>query len=123
MIQSVAESMIGKVDAVYVPTDNLMAEAMATVTMVTNANGLPCIVGEEGMVENGGLATYGLSYYNLGQMAGEMAADVLEGADISTMAVKKVAAEDCTLCINTTAAADLQVTIPDDLRSKATIIE
>ncbi len=123
MIQSVVESMIGKVDAVYVPTDNLMAEAMATVTMVTNANGLPCIVGEEGMVENGGLATYGLSYYNLGQMAGEMAADVLEGADISTMAVKKVAAEDCTLCINTTAAADLQVTIPDDLRSKATIIE
>lgn len=123
MIQSVAESMIGKVDAVYIPTDNLMAEAMATVTMITNANGLPCIVGEEGMVENGGLATYGLSYYNLGRMAGEMAADVLEGADISAMAVKRVAAEDCTLCINMTAAADLQVTIPEDLSAKATIIE
>ena len=123
MIQSVAESMIGKVDAVYIPTDNLLAEAMATVSMITNANGLPCIVGEAGMVENGGLATYGLSYYNLGRMAGEMAADVLEGADIRTMAVKKVAAEDCTLCINTTAAADLQVTVSDDLLAKATIVE
>ena len=123
MIQSVTESMIGKVDAVYVPTDNLLAEAMATVTMITNANGLPCIVGEEGMVENGGLGTYGLSYYNLGRMAGEMAADVLEGADISTLAVQRVAAEDCTLCINTTAAADLEVTIPEELLSKATIVE
>ena len=52
-----------------------------------------------------------------------MAADVLEGADIRTMAVKKVAAEDCTLCINTTAAADLQVTVSDDLLAKATIVE
>ena len=57
--------MIGKYDAVYIPTDNMLAEGMATVAQVTNANGLPCIVGEEGMVSNGGLATYGLDYYNL----------------------------------------------------------
>lgn len=58
---------IGKVDAVYIPTDNLLAEGMSTVTMITNANNLPCIVGEEGMVTNGGLATYGIDYYALGQ--------------------------------------------------------
>lgn len=123
MIQSVAESMIGKVDAVYIPTDNLLAEAMKTVTGVTNENGLPCIVGEEGMVENGGLATYGLSYYNLGRMAGEMAANVLEGGDIGTMAVQNVAAADCTLCINTQAAEDLGITIPEELLAQAAIIE
>ena len=122
-IQAVTESMIGKVDAVYVPTDNLLAEGMSTVTMVTNANNLPCIVGEEGMVQNGGLATYGLSYYNLGRLAGEMAAKVLEGAKIGEQPVAYLAASDCTLCTNTTAAADLGITIPEDLLSQATIIE
>lgn len=112
MIQSVAESMIGKVDAVYIPTDNLLAEAMATVTMVTNANGLPCIVGEEGMVENGGLATYGIDYYVLGQMAGEMAVQILQdGADISSMPVQYISASDCTLAVNSDAASELGVSL------------
>ncbi len=122
-IQAVTESMIGKVDVVYIPTDNLLAEGMSTVSMVTNANNLPCIVGEEGMVQNGGLATYGLSYYNLGRLAGEMAAKVLEGAQISEQPVAYLAASDCTLCINTTAAAELGITIPEELLSQATIIE
>lgn len=123
MIQSVAESMIGKADAVYIPTDNLLAEGMATVAMVTNANHLPCIVGEEGMVRNGGLATYGLDYYNLGRLAGEMAVKVLEGADISTMPVEYLAAADCTLSINMTAAKDLEITIPEELSEQATLVE
>ena len=123
MIQSVAESMIGKVDAVYIPTDNLLAEGMATVSMVTNANNLPCIVGEEGMVSNGGLATYGLSYYNLGKLAGEMAVEILNGADVSTMPISYLSAEDCTLTVNTTAAADLGITIPEDILANATVVE
>lgn len=112
MIQSVAESMIGKVDAVYIPTDNLLAEAMATVAMVTNANNLPCIVGEENMVVNGGLATYGIDYYPLGRIAGEMAVEILKnGADISTMPIQFISAEDCTLAVNSDAAAELGVSL------------
>ena len=119
MIQSVAESMIGKVDAVYIPTDNLLAEAMATVAMVTNANNLPCIVGEENMVVNGGLATYGIDYYPLGRIAGEMAVEILKnGADISTMPVRYISAEDCTLAVNSDAAAELGVSL-DAVMDKA----
>ena len=73
-IQQVTESIIGKVDALYIPTDNLLAEGMVNVTQITHANNLPTIVGEIGVVENGGLATYGINYYNLGYLAGEMAA-------------------------------------------------
>ena len=123
MIQSVAESMIGKVDAVYIPTDNLLAEGMAAVSMVTNDNNLPCIVGEAGMVENGGLATYGLDYYDLGYMTGQMAVQVLEGADISTMPVGHIPVEECTLTVNTTVAEQLGITIPEDILSQAEVIE
>lgn len=79
MIQQVTESLIGKVDAIYIPTDNLLAEGMSTVAQVANANNLPCIVGEEGMTENGGLGTYGIDYYELGKLAGQQAVAILNG--------------------------------------------
>ncbi|NCB34256.1 MAG: ABC transporter substrate-binding protein [Erysipelotrichia bacterium] len=121
-IQSVAESMIGKVDAVYIPTDNLLAEGMANVAQVTNANGLPVIVGEEGMCANGGLATYGIDYYNLGFKSGQMAVKILEGADPSGMAIEYLPSEDCRLSINSASADELGIVIPDDIKAKADLI-
>ena len=52
-IQTVVESMIGKVDCIYIPTDNTISSGMATVAMVANENNLPTIVGEEGMIDGG----------------------------------------------------------------------
>lgn len=123
-IQQVTESLIGKVDVIYIPTDNMLAEGMATVTQVANANKLPCIVGEEGMVINGGLATYGINYYNLGYMAGEQAAAILlDGEDIAQMPIGYLSADDCTLSVNTTTAEELGIEIPSDILDKSAKVE
>lgn len=58
-IQQVAESLVGKIDAIYVPTDNLLAEGMASLTQVTNANKIPTIVGEEEWLPMEGLRLMG----------------------------------------------------------------
>lgn len=109
-IQQVVESMVGKVDAIYAPTDNTIAAGMATVAMVANDNGLPVICGEEGMVEAGGLATYGIDYYQLGYMAGEQAVDILvNGADVSTMPIGYLSAEQCALTTNQETADTLGI--------------
>ena len=122
-IQQVTESLIGKVDAIYIPTDNLLAEGMATVAQVANENNLPCIVGESGMVENGGLATYGIDYYNLGYRAGLQAVKILKGeAKPADMAIEYLPAEECELTINEKVAKKLNITIPDDLKSKAKMV-
>ncbi len=122
-IQSVTESLIGKVDAIYIPTDNLLAEGMATVAMVANANHLPIIAGEENMVANGALATYGLDYFEIGKKAGEMAVEILKnGKDVSQMPVAYLSAENCTLAINTTTAEELNITITEDLLKDAKIV-
>lgn len=111
-IQSVVESMVGKVDAIYVPTDNVMAAGMATVAMVANDNNIPAICGEAGMVEAGGLATYGIDYYQLGYMAGEQAIEILtNGADITTMPIGYLPAERCELTVNKTTAETLGIDI------------
>ena len=76
-IQTVVESMIGNVDVIYIPTDNVMAAGMNTISTIANENKIPTIVGEEGMCDNGGYATYGIDYYELGKLAGSLAEDVL----------------------------------------------
>lgn len=109
-IQSVVESMVGKVDAIYAPTDNTIAAGMATVSMIANDNNLPIICGEKGMVEAGGLATYGIDYYKLGYMAGEQAVQILtEGADISKMPIGYLEKEQCELATNEEAAEALGI--------------
>lgn len=78
-VQQTAQSMIGKVDVIYVPTDNIIASAIPVLTKITTPAGIGVITGEEGMLKGGGLATVGVDYYNLGQIAGNMGADILEG--------------------------------------------
>ena len=78
-IQQAAHSLIGKVDAVYVPTDNVMASSMPTLVAVTDEAKLPVICGESDPVRAGGLATLGIDYYKLGEQTGVMAAEILSG--------------------------------------------
>lgn len=111
-IQSVVDSMKGKVDAIYAPTDNKVAEGMATVSMIATEAGLAVITGESGMVDNGGLATYGLSYFNLGKMTGGQAAAIFNGeAETATMPIGYLAAEDCEFSYNQETADALGITI------------
>ncbi|MEG2733087.1 MAG: ABC transporter substrate-binding protein [Clostridium sp.] len=111
-IQTVVESMLGKVDAIYAPTDNMIAAGMATVAMVANENKIPVICGEGGMVEAGGLATYGIDYYQLGYMAGKQAVDILtKGADIKTMPVGYLDSSKCELTVNEETAKTLGIDV------------
>lgn len=111
-IQTVVTSAVGKVDVIYAPTDNMVASAMATVAMVANENGLPTIVGEPGMVKNGGLATYGIDYEQLGYQAGEMAAKILTGeAEPADMAIEYQDASKCVFQVNVDTAEALGIDI------------
>lgn len=100
-IQTVVQSMEGKVDACWIPTDNKLAAGMATVAMIANEIKLPTICGESNMVTEGGLATYGLDYYQLGYLAGEMAVDILKnGKNPADMPIQFLPADKCELAVN-----------------------
>ncbi len=111
-LQTVVTSMVGNVDAIYAPTDNTIAAGMATVGMVAIDNGIPVICGEEGMVDAGGLATYGIDYFQLGYLTGQQAVRVLtEGADISQMPIEYLPADKCNLTVNEDTAAALNIDV------------
>ena len=113
-VQQAAQSVVPKVDALYLPTDNVIASAMPIVAQVANDAKIPVICGEENMVIGGGLATLGLNYYNLGYQTGEMAVRILkDGADISTMPVESQT--DFNYLINGETAQAIGMEIPADL--------
>ena len=98
--------MVGKFDACYAPTDNTIAAGMSTVSMVANENKLPVICGEKGMVDNGGLATYGIDYEALGYKAGKMAVKILKGTfKPADMPIEHLSIKECTLATNEKTAA------------------
>ncbi|HIZ80213.1 MAG TPA: ABC transporter substrate-binding protein [Candidatus Lachnoclostridium stercorigallinarum] len=111
-IQTVVESMVGNVDVIYTPTDNIIAAGMPTVAMIANANGLPTIVGEEGMCTAGGLATYTIDYEELGRIAGEMAVEILtEGTSPADMPIEYYPSDKLRLVVNEDTAAELGVDV------------
>ncbi|MBQ0051656.1 MAG: ABC transporter substrate-binding protein [Treponema sp.] len=111
-IQQVTQSLVGKVDAIYVPTDNMLAAGMANVAMVANEAKLPVICGEDGMVQSGGLATFGINYYELGKQTGRMAVEILkDGKKPAEMPIQYL--EKCDLSVNKETAAKIGVTVPE----------
>ena len=116
-IQQVVQSLVGKVDAIYAPTDNMIAAGIKTVTLVTDPNKIPVIVGESAVVDNGGLATYGIDYYQLGKQTAAQAIKILvEGANPGEMPIEYL--EEVELSINEELAEKIGVTIPEDLLSQ-----
>lgn len=121
-IQQVVESMVNKVDAVYAPTDNMIASGMVTVSMITNSAKLPMIVAEPSLVKNGGLGTYGLNYYNLGKQTAAMAVKVLTGeAKPADMPVEYL--EQTDLVLNQDTIEALGITVPQELLDKAELVK
>lgn len=109
-IQTVVQSMEGKIDACWIPTDNKLAAGMATVAMIANEIKLPVICGESNMVTEGGLATYGLDYYQLGYLAGEMAVDILvNDKNPAEMPIQFLPADKCELAVNEETAKEIGI--------------
>ncbi len=87
-VQQAAQALVEEVDAIYVPTDNNVAAAIALLGQVAAEAKVPVICGEAGMVADGGLATLGIDYYKLGYQTGLMAVRVLKGENPADIAIE-----------------------------------
>ncbi|MEA4897850.1 MAG: ABC transporter substrate-binding protein [Christensenellaceae bacterium] len=113
-VQQAVLAVASECDAIYLPTDNVFASAMPVVHAVSVDAKLPVICGEENMVLGGALATLGINYESLGYQAGEMAARVLDGADISQMPVET--SNQFSYAVNGEVAEAIGIEVPEDLR-------
>lgn len=116
-IQQAVEAL-GDVDAIYVPTDNMVVSGIASLVQVAEGKQIPVIAAESGTVEGGAVATLGIDYTELGRQTGEMALRILrDGEDPATMPVET--ATEFTYVVNEDAAERQGVTIPEDILAEA----
>lgn len=108
-LTTAAESLVGKVDAFFSPIDNTVASGMVTVAEIAKNNSIPYYVAADTMVADGGLATVGVDYVQLGKQTASMAVEVLEGADPAAMPVQIM--ENYATVVNTETAETLGVDV------------
>lgn len=121
-VKQAAESLIGKVDAFYIITDNTVVSALESVISVADNEDIPLFVGELDSVNAGGFAAYGFSYYDIGYEAGEKAVEILkDGKKPGEIAVDYP--QNLKLVINEKAAKDMGVEIKDDWKADAEFVK
>lgn len=116
-VMQASQSLVGRVDAFYIPTDNTVSSSVESIIKVAEANALPVVVGEAAMVDRGALATIGIDYNKLGKQTAEMALRVLKGEKPQVMPVE--GQKDMDLVLNMKAAQAMKVTVPEEMKAQA----
>ena len=81
-IVTAASSLVGRVDAVFTPTDNAVMAAEVAVAEILNEAGIPHYTGADSFVQAGGFTTCGVNYTELGTYTADMAFDILTGGAV-----------------------------------------
>ncbi len=116
-----SQSLMGKVDAIFVPNDNTIASAMPVLSAEAIKAGIPVYTGADSMVIDGGFATVGIDYKVLGRQVGDMAVRILEGQSISDNHVEVI--NQYSNIINMTTAKALGLELDQETIKDFKIIE
>ncbi len=119
-VMGAAQSLMGRVDAVWVPTDNTVVSAFEAVVKVCEDNQIPVFAADTATVKRGAIGTPGIDYYVLGLEDGKIAARILSGTPPANIPVKKVPMTD--LYLNPAAAERMGVSIPPSVLGRASKI-
>jgi putative ABC transport system substrate-binding protein len=114
------KTLVGRVDAIWVPTDNIVINALEAVIKVCEDNDIPLFGSDTNQVPRGLVASSGINMTDVGRESGRMAAEVLRGKNPGEIPVSKGIMSN--LAVNPTAAERMGVTIPESVMKKATEI-
>lgn len=116
-VQGATRGLIGRVDAIYIPTDNTIVSALEAAVGVAEEAKVPLYSGDTDSVARGALASVSFNYFDVGRQTGEIVARVLKGEAPGDIPVRVAAGSD--LVINKKAAEKMGVTFSDDLVKRA----
>ena len=121
-VSSAAQSLVGKVDVIYAPTDNNVMSAFEGIVKVAEQTKLPIVAADTSAVKRGAAAAIGLNYYDLGRQTGKIVVRILNGE-----APGKIASQTSTtfeLFVNPKAAQKQGLTLSSELvKSAKTVVE
>lgn len=119
-VAAAARQLVGRAEAIYVPTDNTVVSALEAVLKVGADNDLPVFTGDTDSVERGAVASLGFDYHDVGRGAAEIVIRVLKGEDPGSIPVEAVDAFN--LYVNPKAAEAMGVALPAALVDRADVV-
>jgi len=119
-IPQTIDSLLGKIDLLYLPTDNMVASSMPIIVKKCYAASIPVIGAEKGEVQGGALCTVGIDYNKLGYESGLKAVEILKGK--APKDIKISVQENAAVIINSDATKKLNIQITEDIKKGAEIL-
>jgi putative ABC transport system substrate-binding protein len=119
-VPSAAQSLAGKVDVIYAPTDNNVMSAFEGIVKVAQQAKLPVVGADTGTVKRGAVAALGLNYYDLGRQTGKMVVRILNGEAAGKMPSQVSSTFE--LHVNPAAALKQGVTLSEALVKSAKVV-
>ena len=113
-----AQSLIGRVQAIYITTDNTVVSALESVVDVAKSQGIPLLVADPSSLERGALVCTGFDYYDHGRMTGELVLKILQGASPADLPVEYQ--KGTQLWLNLDMAEEIGFSFPQAIKEKAT---
>lgn len=121
-VAQAAKSLVGKVNAIYIPTDNTVITALEAIVKVCEENKIPLFCADTDSVARGAIAAVAVDYYRMGKQTADMAKRILvDGAKPATMPVEDL--QDLELHVNPKSAAAMGVTLPQAVLARAQKID
>ena len=108
---------MGKVDAIYLPTDNTVISAMEGVVKIAEQAKIPLFAGDTDSVKRGAIAALGFNYYEVGRQTGNMLVRVLNGTSPSDIHVEGI--DKTELFVNPEAAKRMGIELSAEFIGKA----
>lgn len=119
-IASALDTLLPQVDAVMNLTDNMVVSSLPLIVQRCNDAKIPLYGSEDTQVKAGALASAGVDYYALGQITGQMIADVLSGKAAEGISIASMT--EPMMIVNSDQAELLGITISDDLKDKVELV-
>ena len=119
-VQDGTQSLVNKVDAIFIPNDNTIINAMDVVSNITKEAKIPTFCGVDTFVKSGGLLNVGIDYTKLGKETADMVHQIIEGTNVKDIPIKEYKS-DLNIYINKTTAKALGLDV-DSIQNKKDII-
>ncbi len=116
-VTQAAQSLVGKVQAVYIPVDNTVVSALESAIKVCTEVKLPLFAADVDSVARGAVAALAIDYYKMGVQTADIAQKILQGAQASELPVETI--RDLSLHVNKKAAASMGINIPSKILKQA----
>lgn len=119
-VASAAQSLVGRADVIYAPTDNNVMSAFEGIVKVAQQAKLPVIAADTDAVKRGAVAALGLNYYDLGRQTGKVVARILNGEAAGSIASQVSSTFE--LHVNPAAATRQGVTLSEAFIQSAKVV-